>query len=142
MLERARRRLGAAATVVVADARAVPLPDGGADVVTVGYLLHLIDAGARAEVLAEAHRLLRPGGMLVAVVHGSPTGRAGRAYRGVWGLLSRALPRAVIGGGPMVNLAPVVAAAGFDVEVSRRVPGLYWSQVVRARRAERARAQR
>ncbi|MGD9573791.1 MAG: class I SAM-dependent methyltransferase, partial [Thermoleophilia bacterium] len=134
MLERARFRLGPGATIVVADARAVPLPDASADVVTIGYLLHLLDARARAQVLEEARRLLRPGGLLVAVVHGSPGGRAGRAYRAAWGLLSRALPGAVIGEGPMHDLAPELATRGFDVEASRRVAGVYWSQVVRARR--------
>ena len=41
-----------------ADARAVPLPDGSADVVTCAYLLHLLDPADRAAVLAEARRLL------------------------------------------------------------------------------------
>ena len=142
MLERAGARLGPSATLVLADVRSVPLPDGSADVVTIGYLLHLLDPGARAGVLAEARRLLRPGGSLVAVVHGSPTGRAGRAYRAAWALLSRALPRAVGGGGPMADLAPWLATAGLEIESSRRVSGVYWSQVVRARRPEGARAQR
>ena len=142
MLDRARRRLGARATILVADARAVPLPDASADVVTIGYLLHLLDARARVQVLAEARRLLRPGGVIVVVVHGSPGGRAGRTYRAVWRLLSRALPGAVIGEGPMCDLAPELADSGFDVEASRRVAGLYWSQVVRARRPGRARDQR
>ena len=43
-----------------ADARAVPLPDGWADVVTCAYVLHLLDAEQRAAVLAEAGRLLAP----------------------------------------------------------------------------------
>jgi len=142
MLERARARLGTSARLVLADVRSVPLPDGSADVVTIGYLLHLLDPGARAGALAEALRLLRPGGRLVAVVHGSPTGRVGRAYRAAWALLSRALPRAVVGYGPMDDLAPCLAAAGLEVEASRRVRGVYWSQVVRARRPEAAPARR
>lgn len=142
MLERARRRLGGRATLVVADVRAVPLADGSADVVTIGYLLHLLDAPARAEVLAEAWRLLRPGGVIVAAVHGAPAGRAGRAYRAAWRMFSRALPGAVIGHGPMRDLAPELTAAGFDVEASRRLGGVYWSQVVRGRRPGRGRAQR
>ncbi|MDP2711194.1 MAG: class I SAM-dependent methyltransferase [Solirubrobacteraceae bacterium] len=47
-------------TTLLADARAVPLPDGSADVVTCASLLHLLDAARRAEVLAEARRLLAP----------------------------------------------------------------------------------
>jgi ubiquinone/menaquinone biosynthesis C-methylase UbiE len=137
MLERAHarlRRVGASPAFVVADARSVPMADGCADVVAIGYLLHLLDPGARAEVVGETHRLLAPGGLLVAIVHGSPGGRAGRIYRGAWGLLRRLLPWAFVGGGPMTDLAPAIAAAGFEVEASRWVPGVYWSQVVRARR--------
>jgi ubiquinone/menaquinone biosynthesis C-methylase UbiE len=142
MLDRARARLGEAATIIVADARAVPMPDASADIVTIGYLLHLLDADARTAVMAEARRLLRPGGVMVAVVHGSPRGHAGRAHRAAWRLVHRLLPGAVIGGGPMKDLAPIVAAAGFDVEASRRVAGIYWSQVIRARSRDGIRAQR
>ena len=56
-------------STVAADVRAVPLPDGWADVVTCAYLLHLLDADDRAGVLAEARRLLapRPSSRLVVV---------------------------------------------------------------------------
>lgn len=37
------------------------------DVVTLVYLLHEVPAGARAAILAEAARVLRPGGLLVVV---------------------------------------------------------------------------
>ena len=52
-----------------ADARAVPLPDGSADVVTCAYLLQLLEPADRAAVLAEARRLLagRRGARLVVV---------------------------------------------------------------------------
>lgn len=142
MLDRARRRVGADATILVADVRAVPLADDSADIVTIGYLLHLLDADARNAVLSEARRLLRPGGVLVAVVHGSPPGRRGRAYRAAWKLAHRVLPGAVVGAGPIDDLAPVIAAAGYEVDASRRVAGVYWSQVVRARNRDGMRAQR
>jgi ubiquinone/menaquinone biosynthesis C-methylase UbiE len=142
MLQRARSRLRLAAPgarLVVADVRAVPLPDGCADVVTIGYLLHLIDPASRAQVLAEAHRLLRPGGRLVVVVHGSPPGRAGAAYRGAWRLLQRVTPRGVVGHGPIADLARIVGSGGFEVRASRRLPGVYWSEVAAAdRRSEPA----
>ena len=51
-----------------ADARAVPLPDGSADVVTCAYLLQLLGHADRAAVLAEARRLLAgPDSRLVVV---------------------------------------------------------------------------
>lgn len=142
MLQRARVRLGPSATLLQADARSVPLPGGAADLVGIAYLLHLLDPAARAAVLTETHRLLRPGGALVAVVHGSPPGRRGRAYRALWRGLRRVAPSAVVGGGPLADLRPDLVAAGLTVEASRRVAGAYWSQVVRARRPEGDRAQR
>ena len=138
MLERAHRRLGAAAVpprFLVADVRAVPLPDDCADVVTIGYLLHLLDPARRAPILAEARRLLRPGGRLVVVVHGVPGGRGAGAYRSAWRSLRRIAPRGVLGHGPMDDAAVPVEAAGFEVTASRRLRGVYWSQIVAARSA-------
>ncbi len=137
MLQRARARLRTAAPearFVVADVRAVPLPDECADLVTIGYLLHLVDPGSRVRVLAEARRLLRPGGRLIVVVHGSPSGPAGPAYRAAWRLLRRVTPRGVVGHGPIADAAHVVASEGFDVRESRKLPGVYWSEVVAADR--------
>lgn len=138
MLERARQRLGRAGVTpgyIVADVRAVPLEGGCADVVAIGYLLHLLDPDARRRVLDEALRLLAPRGRLVAVVHGCPPGRAGGVYRRGWRVLHRLMPGGLVGGGPMPDLAPHIAAAGFEVTSSRRVAGVYWSQVVAAVRA-------
>jgi SAM-dependent methyltransferase len=53
--------------VDLADARSLPRPDATADVVLLlGPLYHLVDATQRHRALAEAHRVLRPGGVLVA----------------------------------------------------------------------------
>jgi SAM-dependent methyltransferase len=54
-------------TVDLADARAVPRPDATADVVLLlGPLYHLVDAAQRRRALAEARRVLKTGGLLVA----------------------------------------------------------------------------
>jgi SAM-dependent methyltransferase len=51
----------------VGDARALERPDRSADVVLLlGPLYHLPDAGDRARAVAEAARVLRPGGVLIA----------------------------------------------------------------------------
>ncbi|HVW44966.1 MAG TPA: class I SAM-dependent methyltransferase [Amycolatopsis sp.] len=55
------------ASAEVGDARELPFPDGAADVVLLlGPLYHLVDDTDRARALAEAHRVLRPGGRLFA----------------------------------------------------------------------------
>lgn len=135
MLARAGDRLGDAVTLLRADARAVPSPGGSADVVTCAYLLHLLAPADGAAVVAEAWRLLRPGGLLVVVVHGSPPGPAGTVHRAVWRAWRRIAPGAgVVGGGPLADVRPLLTGAGFVVEASRRVAGVYWGQVVRCRR--------
>lgn len=103
-------------SVLTGDARRVPLADGWADVVTCSYLLHLLDAAARAEVLAEARRLLapRPSSRLIVV-----TVWAGRPLvRGALGLLGRTLPSACGGLRPLDPSADL-ARAGFAL--TRRV---------------------
>ena len=67
-LDRARARLaGRGAAWHAANAEAIPLPAASVDLITAVYLLHELPAAARAAVLAEAARVLRPGGRLVVV---------------------------------------------------------------------------
>jgi SAM-dependent methyltransferase len=51
----------------VADAQALPLPDGAVDAVVMISMLHHVDAPSRA--LAEARRVLAPGGRLALMVY-------------------------------------------------------------------------
>jgi ubiquinone/menaquinone biosynthesis C-methylase UbiE len=79
MLERARLRLPGRVAAGVADR--LPLADRCCDVVTLIWLLHLLDVPTADRVLAEAARVLRPGGHLVATVdkdlaHGTVRRRA------------------------------------------------------------------
>jgi ubiquinone/menaquinone biosynthesis C-methylase UbiE len=55
------------ATVELGDARQLEASDGSVDVVLLlGPLYHLVEASDRARALGEAHRVLRPGGVLFA----------------------------------------------------------------------------
>jgi ArsR family transcriptional regulator len=65
MLEQARRRLAASShvTLVAGRLEAVPLPGGAFDAALLGLVLHHVDDPA--VVLAEARRLLAPGGVVV-----------------------------------------------------------------------------
>ena len=56
------------ASAEIGDARELPFPDAGADaVLLLGPLYHLLEADERVAALAEARRVLRPGGVLAAV---------------------------------------------------------------------------
>jgi ubiquinone/menaquinone biosynthesis C-methylase UbiE len=54
--------------VAVGDATRVPLPSGSADAVTLVWLLHLLGRDDSERVIAEAARVLRPGGLLITTV--------------------------------------------------------------------------
>jgi ubiquinone/menaquinone biosynthesis C-methylase UbiE len=55
------------ASAEIGDARALPASEGTADaVLMLGPLYHLVEASDRSQALAEAHRVLRPGGALLA----------------------------------------------------------------------------
>lgn len=104
------------AEAAVADATATGLADGCADAVVTVNLLHVVpDAAA---VLAEARRLLHPGGVLIAV---DATGRglsARQMVAATWRILRRwgPVPPRVKGQVDLdqPGLAAVVSAAGFE----------------------------
>lgn len=102
-----------------ADARAVPLPDGWADIVTCAYVLHLLDPEQRAELLAEARRLLapRPASRLVIVTVWSDR----VAVRATLRVLQRTMRDAGIGLRPVDPTADL-ARSGFALTQRVRLP--------------------
>jgi demethylmenaquinone methyltransferase/2-methoxy-6-polyprenyl-1,4-benzoquinol methylase len=137
MARRAARRVGRAghpAAVLRADARRLPCRDEAADVVFGARLLDLLDERDIAAVLAEAYRVLRPGGRLV-LVNMSKPGEALTWFERCY----RALP--AVGGWLFVSrpvlAAPLLASRGFVAigRVYRRGVPL-GSEIVTARKPD------
>jgi ubiquinone/menaquinone biosynthesis C-methylase UbiE len=108
-------------STIHADAAAVPLPDGHADVVTCAYLLHLFGAEERRAVLAEARRLLAPRAtsrLVVVTVHAAGQRPGGRLAHRTLDLLARLRPAACGGLHPLDPTADLLDA-GF--QPTRRV---------------------
>ena len=124
--------------LVRADATRLPLPDRSFDVVTAIYLLHLLDPPRRAAVLAEARRVMRPGGRLVVVTVAASRSPAGRTVTGALAPAARALRRRspTMLGLRSLDPGPDLEARGFAVRRRRFVTGGYPSAVVMARLAE------
>jgi len=83
-----RRGLRVRASLAAADAERLPLAAGRFDAVLVAFGVRNLGDPARA--LAEARRVLRPGGRLVVLEFGLPRGPLGALYRVYFG---RILPR-------------------------------------------------
>jgi len=126
-------------STVRADAQQVPLPDAWADVVVCSYLLQLLEPGERAAVLAEARRLLRPGGTsrLVSVTTwADDRGARGRLVSRALGACARMRPAAWGGLRPLDPTGDLMAA-GFAVAHRVVLPRRgYPSLVLAARRRD------
>jgi ubiquinone/menaquinone biosynthesis C-methylase UbiE len=61
-----------------ADARSLPFADCAFTVVTATYLLHVVDAATRSQIISQCRRVLRPGGRLVVVTPALPRNRVAR----------------------------------------------------------------
>ena len=137
MLARARAVVPEDTELLRADARENPLPDASVDVVTAAYLLHLLPADVRADVLRELFRVLVPGGRLGVITVAPPKRSLSR--------LASAPVRAAAApsSGLLAGLRPLdprddLRRAGFNVEAVRRTATGYPSLCVRARRRRRS----
>jgi SAM-dependent methyltransferase len=120
-----------------ADARALPFANESFDVVTASYLLHLLDRDDRARVIAEARRVLRPGGRLGVVTVAPPAGRlSSLASRPIRALAARS-------SGALAGLRPLdpreeLKAAGLRPLRGRRARAVPPSLCVVAERVHRS----
>src|SRR6266567_2399345 len=125
MLSLAKRQTGTpfAVECLQAGGEGIPLADGIADTIVVAYALCTIPEPHAA--LAEARRILKPGGRLVFLEHG-------QAESGWHKSLQNGLnrPWGALAGGCNLNRDPVrlVRDAGFDVREARheRFPARFW----------------
>ena len=116
-----------------ADARRLPFAEGTFSVVTAAYLLHVVDAAARRQIIRECHRVLRTGGRLVTVTPAWPRTWVARA------LYSPLAAAAGSSGGPPAGFRPLdpsseLEEATFRIAATRYVGRGYPSLCVLATR--------
>jgi len=146
MAQVARRRLGAHAELDIADATRMPYAAAAFDLVLASMMLHELSAGARAAILQECARVVRPGGRLIVIDYhpgplSVPTGWIVRPFvLAAERLAGRDHYRhhlAFLAGGGMPALAP---AHGFAVERTEVTRGGAFGIYVLAPCPARARA--
>lgn len=130
MLDRATG-LPTGARLVRANATALPFAPASFDVATAAYLLHLLTPDERAQALAEARRVLVPGGRLIVVTPAPPVSVLGRGYGYTSTALTRALPSVFAGLSPLDPTAELVQR-GFRPLATRRVASGYPSLCILA----------
>jgi ubiquinone/menaquinone biosynthesis C-methylase UbiE len=113
-LARARAVLPSDATLVADNAEAMPFKDGLFDVVTSVFLFHELPGDARRRVVAELHRVLRPGGTLVLL--DSAQLAESQELEGILDSFQRMYHEPYYKGYLRDDLAALVAAHGFTVE--------------------------
>ena len=133
MLSRARSLVPVGTELRHIDARTLSLPDASVDVVTAAYLLHLLTAGVRAELLREVHRVLVPGGRLGVVTMAPPRRKPTRLLSAPVRAAARRASGLLAGLRPL-DPADDLRTAGFEVDAVRRTALGYPSVCVRATR--------
>lgn len=113
MIRRTRRRLapfGARAEARLTDgAMSLPVPEAAVDRVVAAYVLDLLSEADIQLALAEAHRVLVPGGRLCLACLAPGTSPASRLLCRVWSSIHAAAP-ALVGGCRPLDLAPFLDA--------------------------------
>lgn len=101
-----------------ADATGLPFADDSFDLVTVSYLLHLLDRETRSQVIEECARVLRPGGRIGVITIAPPRHGVTAALTAPVRWAAERYPSRLVGLRPL-DPGPDLAAGGFT-EFSRR----------------------
>ena len=104
-------------------ADALPVESGSADAVVMTLMLHHLDLAGKAAALAEARRVLRPGGRLVVADWGIPGGPVQRAGMRV---LAKIDGEAGIRDHVAGRLPALIEAAGFEAPKRHARLGTVW----------------
>lgn len=118
--------LGGGPAYRLGDAASLPQPTGSIDVVVSALALHHVAAEQRSTALAEAARVLRPGGRVLIAEFVPPVGRLGRWFCGrVLGPQMR--------DDPVPGIARDLRGLGFDAVTTGRIcPYLHYALAHRA----------
>lgn len=98
----------------------LPLPTASADRVVAAFVMDLLPAPYSRELLADAHRILTPGGLLCLTSLTLGATPAGRAFAAAWSRLARRAP-ALVGGCRPVVLAPLLEPGLWTVRTNTTV---------------------
>ncbi len=122
-------RASARCRLVRADARALPFESRSFDVITAAYLLHLLSATERSEVIAEVVRVLRPRGKFVVVTPHAGGSLSARALYAPVVFFTRH-SRGVLSGLQPLDPRPELEEAGLSLTAERFVAWGYPSLCV------------
>lgn len=130
MLERAAS-LPRGWSLKTADARRLPFADGTFSVMTAAYLLHVVGACARGQIIGEVRRVLGAGGRFVVVTPAWPRTRLARIVYAplAWTAGSSVGPRSAF---RPLDPSAELDAAGFSITAARHVGHGYPSICVSA----------
>ncbi len=121
--------------LVRGDATALPFPNESFDVVIAAYLLHLLEQPMRRGVIAEAARVLRPGGRLITVTVCVPRSPALALVFAPVAAIARQ-SRGIMAGLRVLDPRRELIDGGFCIRAARRTGRGYPSLVVAAERPQ------
>ena len=98
----------------------LPLPDGGADRFVSTYVLDILPEGETEEVIEEARRVLRVGGLICLASLTEAVGPLSALVMAVWKRLFAIRP-SLVGGCRPIQLRPRFASPGWEIVHQRKV---------------------